>query len=72
MQKMLDLLNDVHFFRATDTTARYKLVVVSRAVRTNYFSKTFCGQIHLHRSLSAFVPTFQYLLTFRYLLIAAS
>ena len=23
MQKMLDLLNDVHFFRATDTTARY-------------------------------------------------
>ena len=25
MQKMLDLLNDVHFFRATDTTARYNL-----------------------------------------------
>ena len=40
MQKMLDLLNDVHFFRATDTTARYNLVVVSRAVRTNFFSQT--------------------------------
>jgi len=38
MQKMLDFLNDVHFFRATDTTAR---------------------------SLSAYVPTYQYMLTFR-------
>jgi len=38
MQRMLDFLNDVHFFRATDTTAR---------------------------SLAAYVPTYQYLLTFR-------
>merc|ERR1719273_2938222 len=38
MQRMLDFLNDVHFFRATDTTAR---------------------------SLSTFVPTYQYMLTFR-------
>jgi len=38
MQRMLDFLNDVHFFRATDTMAR---------------------------SLSAYVPAYQYMLTFR-------
>ena len=34
--------------------------------QTTKHLKHFNGQIHLHRSLSAYVPTYQYLLTFRY------